>query len=111
MLGRGGCFEKLGSQFSLQCAVQGQPSLGKGQGTQASCHENVEYLDHLDHLPLHNMTKALKVIKVLKITKAGVVSTLAFHYGKFSSAWRRASVDFSKHKLGNRLMVQRLHGA
>ncbi len=51
MLGRGGRFEKLGSQLSLQCAVQGQPSLGKGQGTQASCHENVEYLDHLDHLP------------------------------------------------------------
>ena len=50
MLGRGGRFEKRGSQFSLQCAVQGQPSLGKGQGTQASCHENVEYLDHLDHL-------------------------------------------------------------
>lgn len=51
MLGRGGRFEKLGSQFSLQCAPYAQPSLGKGQGTQASCHENVEYLDHLDHLP------------------------------------------------------------
>ena len=51
MLGQGGHFEKRGSQLSLQCAVQGQPSLGKGQGTQASCHENVEYLDHLDHLP------------------------------------------------------------
>lgn len=56
-------------------------------------------------------TKALKMIKVLKITKVGEVSTLPFHYGIFSSAWRRASVDFSKHKLGNRLMVQRLQGA
>ena len=55
--------------------------------------------------------KALKVIKVLKITKVGEVSTLPFHQGKCSSAWRRASVDFSKHKLGNRLMVQRLQGA
>ena len=51
MLGRGERFEKLGSQLSLQCAPYAQPSLGKGQGTQASCHENVEYLDHLDHLP------------------------------------------------------------
>ncbi|CAN1550945.1 hypothetical protein MCEGE11_02200 [Sphingomonadaceae bacterium] len=55
--------------------------------------------------------KILKILKVLKITKVGEVSTLPFHYGKFSSAWRRASVDFSKHKLGNRLMVQRLQGA
>lgn len=39
------------ANFPYNVRFKANLALERGQGTQASCHENVEYLDHLDHLP------------------------------------------------------------
>lgn len=98
MLGRGGRFEKLGSQFHHNVRFKANLALERGKVLKLPAMRMLSTLITLIIFPPILPFKILKMIKVLKITKVGEVSILPTYHGRRSSAWRQAEYRSRKQR-------------